>query len=54
MKALIPNINCISSSDMKNRTDHGSVFRATEGTTWAPAAVERDGMLFKLHCWNPE
>ncbi len=47
----IPNIICVSSSDMKNWTDHGSVFRASEATTWAqktwaPGAIERDGKFF--------
>lgn len=47
----IPNIICVSSRDMKNWTDHGSVFRASEHTkwakkTWAPAAIERDGKFF--------
>ena len=47
----IPNVICISSSDMKNWTDHGSLFRATDSTkwakkTWAPAAIERDGKFF--------
>ncbi len=47
----IPNIICVSTSDMKNWTDHGSVFRATEGTTWAkktwaPGAIERDGKFY--------
>lgn len=47
----IPNIICVSSSDMKNWTDHGSVFRAADSTTWAkktwaPAAIERDGKFF--------
>lgn len=47
----IPNIICVSSSDMKNWTDHGSVFRASVHTTWAkktwaPAAIERDGKFF--------
>lgn len=47
----IPNVICVSSSDMKNWTDHGSVFRASESTTWArrtwaPAAIERDGKFF--------
>ncbi len=31
----IPNVICVSSSDMKNWTDHGSVFRASDSTTWA-------------------
>lgn len=47
----IPNVVCVSSSDMKNWTDHGSVFRASEKTawakkTWAPAAIERDAKFF--------
>ncbi len=47
----IPNVVCVSSSDMKNWTDHGSVFRATDSTTWAkktwaPAAIERDGKYY--------
>lgn len=47
----IPNVICVSSSDMKNWTDHGSVFRPLYSTTWArrswaPAAVERDGKFF--------
>jgi arabinoxylan arabinofuranohydrolase len=47
----IPNIICVSSSDLKNWTDHGSVFRAADSTkwakkTWAPAAIERDGKFF--------
>ncbi|WP_442484589.1 glycoside hydrolase family 43 protein [Aeoliella sp. SH292] len=47
----IPNVVCVSSSDMKNWTDHGSVFRAEDATTWAkktwaPAAIERDGKYF--------
>ncbi|MDQ8183446.1 glycoside hydrolase family 43 protein [Pelagicoccus sp. SDUM812005] len=47
----IPNIVCVSSSDMKNWTDHGIVFDAESDTswakkTWAPAAVERDGKFF--------
>ncbi|TWU00272.1 Arabinoxylan arabinofuranohydrolase precursor [Botrimarina colliarenosi] len=47
----IPNVVCVSSSDMKNWTDHGSVFRAEYSTTWAkktwaPAAIERDGKYY--------
>jgi len=47
----IPNVVCVSSSDMKNWTDHGSVFRASDSTkwakkTWSPAAIERDGKFF--------
>jgi arabinoxylan arabinofuranohydrolase len=48
---VIPNVICVSSSDMKNWTDHGSVFRAEESTTWAkktwaPAVAARDGKCF--------
>ncbi|HLP75329.1 MAG TPA: glycoside hydrolase family 43 protein, partial [Candidatus Paceibacterota bacterium] len=47
----IPDVVCISSSDMKNWTDHGSVFRPEKETkwakkSWAPAAIERDGKFF--------
>lgn len=47
----IPDVVCVSSSDMKNWTDHGSVFRASTQTkwakkTWAPCAIERDGKYF--------
>lgn len=47
----IPNVVCVSSSDMKNWTDHGSVFRAADDTswakkTWAPAAIERNGKFY--------
>lgn len=47
----IPNVICVSSSDMKNWTDHGSVFRASDSTTWAkktwaPGVIERDGKFF--------
>lgn len=47
----IPNVVCVSSADMKNWTDHGSVFRASEATTWAkkswaPGAIARDGKFF--------
>jgi arabinoxylan arabinofuranohydrolase len=47
----IPNVICVSSSDLKNWTDHGSVFRAADSTkwakkTWAPGAIERDGKFF--------
>ncbi|HWQ92877.1 MAG TPA: glycoside hydrolase family 43 protein [Clostridia bacterium] len=47
----IPNVVCVSSSDMKNWTDHGSVFRAAEATTWAkktwaPGTIARDGKFF--------
>ncbi len=47
----IPNMILVSSSDMKNWTDHGSVFRAADQTTWAkktwaPGAIERDGKTY--------
>lgn len=47
----IPNVVCVSSSDMKNWTDHGIVFEAATETswakkTWAPCAIERDGKYF--------
>ncbi len=47
----IPNVVCVSSSDMKNWTDHGIVFDAERDTkwahkTWAPCAVERDGKTY--------
>ena len=47
----IPNVVCISSSDMKNWTDHGIVFDAARDTkwakkTWAPCAIERDGKFY--------
>ncbi|MGC4074886.1 MAG: glycoside hydrolase family 43 protein [Nibricoccus sp.] len=47
----IPSVVCISSSDMKNWTDHGVVFHAANETTWAkktwaPSAIERDGRYF--------
>ena len=47
----IPDVICVSSSDMKNWTDHGSVFRAAKDTswakkTWAPAAIERNGKFY--------
>ncbi|MBN2163406.1 MAG: family 43 glycosylhydrolase [Pontiellaceae bacterium] len=47
----IPNVVCVSSSDMKNWTDHGVVFDAERDTkwahkTWAPCAIERDGKTY--------
>ena len=47
----IPNVVCISTSDMKNWTDHGIVFDAARDTTWAkkswaPTPIERDGKFF--------
>lgn len=48
---LMNDVTCISTTDMKNWTDHGEVFNATTGTTWAknawaPCAVERDGKFY--------
>ena len=47
MKSIV----CVSSSDMKNWTDHGVVFEAPIDVkwaekTWAPTAVARDGKIF--------
>ena len=47
----IPNVVCVSSSDMKNWTDHGIVFDAERDTkwahkTWAPCAIERNGKTY--------
>lgn len=47
----IPNVICVSTADMKNWTDHGSVFRPETETkwakkSWAPGAIERDGKFF--------
>lgn len=47
MKSLV----CMSSSDLKNWTDHGEVIRVPGAAnwathTWAPAAIERDGMFY--------
>ncbi len=47
----IPNIVCISTSDMKNWTDHGIVFDAARDTSWAvkswaPSAIERNGKYY--------
>lgn len=44
-------IVCVSSSDLKNWTDHGEVLRVPAGAswathTWAPAAIERNGMFY--------
>ena len=44
-------IACVSSSDMKNWTDHGVVLRAPEdvkwaGNTWAPSPAEKDGRFY--------
>lgn len=46
----IPDVVCVSSSDMKNWTDHGIVFRADSTRwakkSWAPTPVSRDGKYF--------
>jgi arabinoxylan arabinofuranohydrolase len=44
-------IVCVSSSDMKNWTDHGVVFEVPRdaswaGRSWAPSPAERDGKFF--------
>ncbi|WP_258098942.1 family 43 glycosylhydrolase [Marinoscillum pacificum] len=44
-------IVCVSSSDLKNWTDHGEVFRVPRDASWAnlswaPSAVERDGKFY--------
>ncbi len=44
-------ITCISTDDLKNWTDHGEVFHASDSKwgaelTWAPCVVERDGKFF--------
>jgi len=47
MKSIV----CVSSSDLKNWTDHGEVFRVPmdatwAGNSWAPAAVARNGKIY--------
>ncbi len=47
----IPDVVCVSSTDLKNWTDHGTVFRAATETawakkTWAPAVTGRDGKFY--------
>jgi len=47
----IPDITCISSDDMKNWTDHGEVFKASEDSswankTWAPSIVHRNNKFY--------
>ena len=47
MKSIV----CISSSDLKNWTDHGVVFKVPENASWAslswaPSPAERDGKIF--------
>ena len=42
---------CVSSSDLKNWTDHGIVFRVPAdaswaGNSWAPQAIARQGKIF--------
>lgn len=47
MKSIV----CVSSSDLKNWTDHGEVLRVPTsatwaGNSWAPAAIARNGKFF--------
>jgi arabinoxylan arabinofuranohydrolase len=47
MKSIV----CVSSSDMKNWTDHGVVFRVPDGAawaahSWAPAVIARNGQFY--------
>jgi arabinoxylan arabinofuranohydrolase len=47
MKSIV----CVSSSDLKNWTDHGIVFQVPRdaswaGRSWAPSVIERDGMFY--------
>jgi len=47
MKSIV----CVSSSDLKNWTDHGIVFSVPKNCSWAsfswaPSAIERDGKFF--------
>lgn len=47
----IPDVNCVSSSDMKNWTDLGPVFWTEKTTKWAkksraPSAIEHDGKFW--------
>lgn len=47
MKSIV----CVSSSDMKNWTDHGIVFQVPRdaswaSNSWAPTVAERDGMFY--------
>ncbi len=47
MKSIV----CVSSTDLKNWTDHGEVLRvpgsaAWANDSWAPAAIERDGNVY--------
>jgi arabinoxylan arabinofuranohydrolase len=44
-------IVCVSTSDLKNWTDHGIVFQVPEDASWAndswaPSALERDGKIY--------
>ncbi|HET6557177.1 MAG TPA: glycoside hydrolase family 43 protein [Prolixibacteraceae bacterium] len=48
---MMKSIVCVSSSDLKNWTDHGIVFEVPKNSSWAvrswaPAVVERDGKFF--------
>jgi arabinoxylan arabinofuranohydrolase len=47
MKSIV----CVSSSDLKNWTDHGEVLRVPADAgwasySWAPAAIERNGTIY--------
>ena len=48
---MMKSIVCVSSSDLKNWTDHGIVFEVPKNCSWAfrswaPSPVERDGKFF--------
>ena len=48
---LMKSIVCVSSSDLKNWTDHGIVFEVPKNCSWAvrswaPSVIERDGKFF--------
>lgn len=48
---MMKSIVCVSSSDLKNWTDHGIVFEVPKNSSWAvrswaPSVVERDGKFF--------
>lgn len=48
---MMKSIVCVSSSDLKNWTDHGVVFEVPKNCkwafrSWAPSPVERDGKFF--------
>ena len=48
---VIDRNNCISTTDLRNWTDHGTVFKGTEDIAWAPrvwapSVVERNGTFY--------